>query len=115
LRTPTTDQHLKSLATQKKYCSSTLMRMELTVSGVFRLPGSLQLLYLALNLVRVANIVLASPSTEVRQTGRELGFLGVVAPVRGRRDAVPLFRGSHRICRNKRQKKEVLLAEDGAF
>jgi hypothetical protein len=106
LGTPTTDEHLKSLATQKKYCSSTLMRLKLTISGVFRLPGSLQLLYLALNLVRVADIGLASPSTEVRQTGSALGFLGVVAPVLGRREAVPLDSGSHKICRKKRQKKE---------
>jgi hypothetical protein len=106
LRTPTTDEHLKSLATQTKYCSSTLMRMELTVSGVFRLPGSLQLLNLAVDLVRVGDVGLASASTEARQTGRELGFLGVVAPVRGRRDAVALDRGSHRSCRNMCQKKK---------
>jgi hypothetical protein len=80
--------------------------MELTFSGVFRLPGSLHLVNLALDLVRVGDVVLASPSTEVRQTGRELGFLGVVAPVRGRREAVALDSGSHRICRNNRQKKE---------
>jgi hypothetical protein len=106
LGTPTTDEHVESLPTHKECSSSTLMRLELTRSRVFRLPGSLQLLYLALNLVRVADIGLASASTEVRQTGRELGSLGVVAPVRGRREAVALDSGSHRIYRNKRQKKE---------
>jgi hypothetical protein len=110
LGTPTTDEHVESLPTHKKGSSSTLMRLECTrfdlISRVFRLPGSLQLLYLSLDLVRVADIGLASPSTEVRQTGRELGFLGVVAPVRGRRAAVPLDRGSHRSCRKMCQKKK---------
>jgi hypothetical protein len=106
LGTPTTDEHAESLQTHKKCSSSTLMRLELTRSHVFRVPGSLQLLYLALNLVRVGDVGLASASTEVRQTGRELGFLGVVAPERGRRDAVALDRGSHRSCRNMCQKKK---------
>jgi hypothetical protein len=71
---PTTNEYLESLPTHKKCSSSKLMRLQLTRSRVFRRPGSLQLLNLALDLGRVGYVGLRARARKFEIRAQSLAF-----------------------------------------